>query len=1113
MSNLFHDSGRPPVIEHSAGQLSPEEKAEYLRLIKADIAQAQAHLNDLPQADRRGLSLDTLRHFGCGYIPNWVLTLCRAKLNCGTYLDDNGNTKHLPPPSPRIIIPTSGGYHFNAVATPTARQNIDKRFWKQHAGSMELFYDNAALDSDLICILEGEFDAMSIYQATRGKVAAVAILGCGNWKKTLLPLLPKLQGKRLLVLLDADDAGVKATKKLIDELVQRGCIAVSRSLYSALSQKEKANDFDKKVDANRILLHGGDSFLNTLIEKVIRDADFDFQKLEDTLAEENRLRQELADLPDAQFTPTFKDKANSSQVADNAFHAPVSPDLDIWRATKMLEVIPASDLSYDEWISIGMALKNNGNPVADWANWSRNDSRFKAGECERLWQGFNRDGYNIGTIYEFAIKYGYDAKSVFKLWCDMHPDFNQDNSTPNVSTDDKTAADISDWEAFNGKINPAFLPKLINAKNYLDSFTSLNITPADALSSKTKHALALCKFYDCFAAYVDKFFATLLAAKKKAFDAIKLMHDEGGDFVAEPPAELLALSKVSVRDIKAEVPQLITKYKKAHKNWCLSELQRKNREAAQRKQVARNEKFQADFERLNELYSLPASPNRDAEIIDTIKGMCDWKRDKHGNPVEVKSTAANLKLIFSYDPNLRGLFGLDEFQDAPVFLKKAPWRKQPCIKAEWTDRDDSELRVYLRETYPELAGKDLIFDYFTSYANMNSFHAVKEMFNSLPQWDGVPRAEELFIKFLKVEDTPFARAVTMKWLLAAIARIYHPGCRFQNALVLHGDQGIGKSYTLEQLGGPYYAAITDRVDDSHAADTIKLVWIGEFKEMAGMRKADVNAIKQFIELSTDTRRFAYARRARSIPRHCVFAITVNDEKFLSDQTGNRRYWVLHCKCPAGQYISGLSHDYIQQLWAEVYFKYNELFKDGFDEKQLELSREMRLQAEEIAKQYTTDDGMEGEIAEFINGRKIPHPAIWNWLNREERAEFGRTGCVKLVDGYHDLNCRIRARGGRDVDKSINELYRVLHSKDNGIVVHSIMRGGERVDELWIYGTEERQHICAAEIYNECFGNDRRKTMHRISEVLAKLDGWQCVKKKHRDNVYGEQINIYYRTAA
>lgn len=100
-----------------------------------------------------------------------------------------------------------------------------------------------------------------------------------------------------------------------------------------------------------------------------------------------------------------------------------SHEFDIWRAEKMLEVIRVADLSREDWLNVGMALKNNGNTCAEWELWSRDDDRFKDGECDTLWQGFDGAGLTIATIADLANRYGYDAKANWKEWCGLHPEF------------------------------------------------------------------------------------------------------------------------------------------------------------------------------------------------------------------------------------------------------------------------------------------------------------------------------------------------------------------------------------------------------------------------------------------------------------------------------------------------------------------------------------------------------------------------------------------------------------------------------------------------------------------------------------------------------------------
>ena len=119
------------------------------------------------------------------------------------------------------------------------------------------------------------------------------------------------------------------------------------------------------------------------------------------------------------FRPFYKPKLRGSKPNPEVLSfRPFADDRDfnIFRVRRMLDFISPSSLTYDEWLAVGMALKNIGFDCSDWENWSRDDERFKDGECESKWNGFNRDGYDIGTIFMFAQQGGYDAKETYREW-------------------------------------------------------------------------------------------------------------------------------------------------------------------------------------------------------------------------------------------------------------------------------------------------------------------------------------------------------------------------------------------------------------------------------------------------------------------------------------------------------------------------------------------------------------------------------------------------------------------------------------------------------------------------------------------------------------------------
>ena len=275
-------------------------------------------------------------------------------------------------------------------------------------------------------------------------------------------------------------------------------------------------------------------------------------------------------------------------------------------------------------------------------------------------------------------------------------------------------------------------------------------------------------------------------------------------------------------------------------------------------------------------------------------------------------------------------------------------------------------------------------------------------------------------------------------------------------------------------------------------------------------KKDVDANKRFIDTAEDTRRFAYDRRARKIKRHCVFIITSNNQQLLSDLTGNRRYPVIACH--ATQHGAEITDDYIKQLWAEVLAHCKELFKDGFDEHKLELSDETKKIVGEVAEQYLNDNGMTGAVAAFLDMKILP-PVIWNLLSKEQRRQFVVDGGVFVID-ESDLVAKFKA-SRKNIPADLQAEFDAA-VKSSDAVVYKDGRNkltGEITTHIAFYGTEYRQHICAAEVKAERFDKtDRRATTQAISEILADVTGWHKEVKKFRDTVYGEQKRVYYRDA-
>lgn len=196
----------------------------------------------------------------------------------------------------------------------------------------------------------------------------------------------------------------------------------------------------------------------------------------------------------------------------------------------------------------------------------------------------------------------------------------------------------------------------------------------------------------------------------------------------------------------------------------------------------------------------------------------------------------------------------------------------------------------------------------------NPAHPIREMLDSL-LWDGVPRLDRWLCDYLGADDTPLNRAIGSTMLTAAVRRVREPGVKFDQIVVLEGPQGSGKSTSLKILAGQGNHSDQEilTLDAKQQMELLEGVWIYELGEVEGLNKAEVNKIKAFASRTTDRSRMAYAHHAVARPRQVILVGTTNDDKYLRDQTGNRRFWPVK----TGKIDLGALERDRDQLWAEA----------------------------------------------------------------------------------------------------------------------------------------------------------------------------------------------------
>lgn len=444
----------------------------------------------------------------------------------------------------------------------------------------------------------------------------------------------------------------------------------------------------------------------------------------------------------------------------------------------------------------------------------------------------------------------------------------------------------------------------------------------------------------------------------------------------------------------------------------------------------------------------PDETKPEAEDSEWMKSL---NFTKHGKLV---TDYQSILTILENDPNLKGLVGLNTFKGLPELRARAPW---PRIEGEyWTDTDDAQLRGYLSMNYGAEA-PGLIRDALMAAMERNAFNPVREYIEG-ETWDGTSRVENVFIKYLGADDSEYVRTITRKMLVAAVARIYNPGCKFDYMITLVGKQGLGKSLLIYKLGNGWTSDSLPDLRSTKAYEALDGVWLMEIGELVAMKKADRESIKLFISKTEDTYRKAYARNTTVNKRTCIFIGTTNDEDFLNDSTGARRFLVIDTNEERVQerVWNGLDKNEVAQIWAEAKVLYDA------GENIMAMPDPVHEEAKAQQDSHSSENALVGIIGEFLEKRI---PLDWEKRSIDERMQYFRT-----TNEFRDA---------------------MTDPSDKSLV--------------------ERTKICTVEIWCECLqkqlGDMQRTDSWSINEVLRIL-GWTKHKSTGRFGPYG--IQRHYR---
>jgi hypothetical protein len=233
---------------------------------------------------------------------------------------------------------------------------------------------------------------------------------------------------------------------------------------------------------------------------------------------------------------------------------------------------------------------------------------------------------------------------------------------------------------------------------------------------------------------------------------------------------------------------------------------------------------------------------------------------------------------------------------------------------EATDDVMRELRARF-ERHGLRLQRNAVAEHILAIGRRDSRHPVRAYFDSLA-WDGTPRLDGWLTTYCGAEDTPFTRAAGALTLLAVVRRTRRPGAKFDQLLVLEAGQGFNKSKGLRVLAVRDEWFLDDLEIGTDSKKTIEQTHgklIVEISELNGLGRREVEKVKAQLSRTHDRARLAYDKATSEVGRQFILIGTTNADDYLTDLTGNRRFWPVRV---ARINVEALARDR-DQLWAEV----------------------------------------------------------------------------------------------------------------------------------------------------------------------------------------------------
>lgn len=353
------------------------------------------------------------------------------------------------------------------------------------------------------------------------------------------------------------------------------------------------------------------------------------------------------------------------------------------------------------------------------------------------------------------------------------------------------------------------------------------------------------------------------------------------------------------------------------------------------------------------------------DVLNLLDYKVDYDRDGNEKSRKVLQTVRNFEIIMENDDRFANCMRFNEFAQETFICGNVPWQENNF--RAWKNYDDSSLFSLIQSEYG-MKNRNDYFDALRNVSMKNRFHPVREMLDSF-KWDGKEHIRSLLPDYLGVEDTEYNYQVFKLSMLGGAARIYDPGIKFDYMTILTGKQGLGKSTFLRKLAmkDEWFCDNLDGLDTNDALQLLLGTWILELAELKSFARTmgGMDSIKRFLSSTQDKFRLPYEHRTEAFPRQCIFFGTTNKNEFLQDETGNRRFLVVHTGTNKPQkdvFGSEIEKD-VMAAWAQAVH----IWKT--EKPMLILPDSCQEEAQRLQEESMADDGKVGIITAYLEDKQ------------------------------------------------------------------------------------------------------------------------------------------------